>query len=64
MSAASYKIGSKWLHLKTDTVYVIRAYCIIEATKTPAVLYQNAAGGPLWVRPSSEFFDGRFLIQT
>lgn len=48
-----------WRHLKTGGAYRIVGYTIIEATLTPAVIYQNAHGAS-FVRPCAEFFDGRF----
>lgn len=49
-----------WRHLKTGGAYRIVGYTIIEATLTPAVIYQNAHGAS-FVRPCAEFFDGRFV---
>lgn len=46
-------------HLKTGGLYrLISDQATIEATMTPAVVYEGS-DGKLWVRPKSEFFDGR-----
>lgn len=47
-------------HGKTGGLYRLTDQrVVIEATNTPAVVYE-AQDGTLWVRPSSEFYDGRF----
>lgn len=56
--------GTFWKH-KNGTVYVVETGCLIEATLTPAVMYYKAGTDPpfrvYWVRPLSEFKDGRFV---
>lgn len=54
--------GSRWKHLKTGNVYIAGETAIIEATMMPAIIYriENLYGGSWWVRPISEFLDGRF----
>lgn len=47
-------------HGKTGNLYQLRyRLAMIEATNTPAVIYEGQ-DGTLWVRPSAEFYDGRF----
>lgn len=54
-------IGTLWLHLKTNHLYVVVGDCLIEATCRPAVLYTLVGGGgPTWARDRDEFMDGRF----
>lgn len=50
-------------HVKTGKEYrLIDDDVMIEATMTPAVVYSAVlVGGGTWVRPKSEFFDGRFV---
>lgn len=57
-----YPIRYPWRHVKTGTVYVIRDLVYIEDGAVPAVCYsQLGVEDPIvWVRPASEFFDGRF----
>lgn len=48
-------------HVKTGGLYRIVAHGLIEADLTPAVIYQAKRDGSVWVRPASEFDDGRFV---
>lgn len=52
-----------FLHLKTSHVYEIVGLTVIEATMEPAVRY-CPLGLPEheFIRPASEFFDGRFKV--
>lgn len=58
---ASY-VGTTFLHVKTGRIYTIMGHCMIEATLEVGVLYMIAdnTSDTLWVRPYSNFFDGRF----
>lgn len=50
-----------WRHKKTGGLYVIITDNFqIEATLEQGVLYRNLSDGREWVRPKSEFMDGRF----
>jgi hypothetical protein len=50
-----------WQHVKSGGLYVIvDGHAIIETDATPAVAYRSLFDGQLWVRPTSEFNDGRF----
>lgn len=50
-----------WRHSKGG-IYEIIGFGIIESTMQPSVFYQAyPEGGPTFVRPCSEFFDGRFV---
>lgn len=53
---------SQWKHVKSGDTYTVRMHVIIEATLQPAVVYYKpyADSAETWVRPASEFFDGRF----
>lgn len=53
---------SDWKHLKSGTRYTVVAHSLIEATLEPCVIYIEAGNvdGVSWVRPTSEFIDGRF----
>lgn len=50
-----------WMHVKSGGVYRVSGECLIEATMTEAVIYQSLEDGQTWVRPSHEFYDGRFV---
>ncbi|MEP2639829.1 DUF1653 domain-containing protein [Roseobacter sp.] len=50
-----------WQHKKTGGLYrIITPDARIEATLECAVVYESLADGAIWVRPKSEFYDGRF----
>ncbi len=55
--------GQHYRHKKTGNVYVVLlADCRIEATNTEAVAYRRVedSAAPVWIRPYTEFADGRF----
>jgi hypothetical protein len=56
------KIGSRWLHLKRGTSYEVISLCTIEASEEVGVVYRAEISGATWVRPVSEFMDGRFHL--
>jgi hypothetical protein len=50
-------------HLKTGKNYVILMdNVLVESTGQPAIVYKSCDTGQCFVRPASEFFDGRFDI--
>jgi hypothetical protein len=53
-------IGSLWRHVKRGSTYTVRCMCIVEAAMVTSVCYQSTGDGTSWVRPLSEFMDGRF----
>lgn len=55
-------IGSRWLHVKSGNVYQVTGKALREADLEPVVTYTRSDAGwhPAWVRPLSEFLDGRF----
>ena len=56
----SYAAQFKPTHLhKKGRYYQVIGEGIIEESCTPAVIYKNDAG-MTWIRPSEEFYDGRF----
>ena len=58
---------SEWRHLKTDNVYSIVDYAVTsDDALTPTVLYtpleeKDRIYPVIFVRPASDFFDGRFV---
>ncbi len=55
------KYPGMWVHQKTQQNYVILGFGIIEKTMEPAVIYAEYSNRThTWIRPCSEFFDGRF----
>jgi hypothetical protein len=60
MLALDAPVSSLWRHRKGGT-YRIVGHAMIEASMTPAVIYESLSGDAgLWVRPGDEFLDGRF----
>jgi hypothetical protein len=53
--------GMEVRHVKTGGDYTVMCEALIEATMTPAVVYRSAHDGKVWVRPTKEFCDGRFV---
>lgn len=53
-------VGTVWRHKKRGSLYTVMGSCHIEATQTLALLYYASADESWWVRPVSEFLDGRF----
>lgn len=50
-----------WIHIKTGGHYKILHHGLFENSMKPMVIYQSYDGtGPVWIRPSEQFFDGRF----
>lgn len=54
MSKTIYK------HVKTKGEYEIVCFANLESPVRPVVVYRNLVTQEVWVRPSEEFFDGRF----
>ncbi|RYX83987.1 DUF1653 domain-containing protein [bacterium] len=49
-----------WRHVKhPEDWYHVECLATLEKDLTPVVVYKNEAG-KVWVRPLSEFMDGRF----
>jgi hypothetical protein len=53
------KIGSRWRHRK-GALYEVVSNARLEGTLEAVVVYRDEAVGMTWVRPLSEFIDGRF----
>lgn len=60
-AAAGIYPGMEVKHLKTGGMYVVVCEAVIEATMTKAVVYRSIKDDCVWVRPASEFCDGRFV---
>ena len=50
-----------WTHVRTNDVYELLMPAVIEATQQAVVVYRSLVTGIRWVRPSTEFYDGRFV---
>lgn len=49
-------------HKKTSGIYNVIAYGKLEKDETPVAIYEQYWEGRVWVRPISEFEDGRFEL--
>lgn len=56
---SSQSLFGWWIHKKTGHRYEIVTFGLIEATLEPSVVYRSDKG-QVWIRPVTEFFDGRF----
>jgi len=50
-----------WRHKKTGKTYTISEIGVQEADGEILVVYRGVGEFVVWVRPASEFFDGRFV---
>lgn len=54
-----------WRHKKSDYRYIVITHALLENDLSTVVVYQRADDcGPVWVRPLSEFLDGRFIQEN
>lgn len=53
-------VRSKWVHGKTDKLYVVSSHSIRESDTEMLVIYISMGTGMPWSRPVTEFLDGRF----
>ena len=50
-----------WQHKKTGGLYrIVERCCLREADLEPMIVYESLFDAQAWVRPASEFMDGRF----
>lgn len=54
---------SFYLHNKTSGLYVVICEAKRESDQEPMIIYRKVGTDEKWVRPASEFFDGRFAKQ-
>jgi len=58
-----FKDGNLVKHVKSGGFYRVLSNNVLnEADKTKMVVYLSLQDGVIWVRPSSEFNDGRFVL--
>lgn len=64
--AAIIVVGTRVRHRKRGSTYVIRHFGTLQMEgpqdMASMVIYQGEEDGRVWVRPWSEFFDGRFEV--
>lgn len=58
---AEIVIESQWMHAKRGSLYWVQAVGIREEDGVPLVVYRDSDTGTCWVRPVSDFLDGRFV---
>lgn len=56
------KSGKIYRHVKTGCYYALLDDGLNEADLTNVCVYRSLQDGKIWVRPSNEFFDGRFVL--
>ena len=60
--------GPRWRHKKRGTTYRVLHEGTMSSAKVsvvddePMVVYQAESDGRIWVRPTAEFYDGRFEV--
>lgn len=59
-STATLHAPVNYRHVKSGGLYRLLSLGLLEATLEPMVVYQNIKTCEVWIRPQSEFFDGRF----
>ncbi len=52
--------GERWRHQKTGGVYTVLQHATNEADRKDVVIYRDETDR-VWVRPTVEFYDGRFV---
>lgn len=57
-------MSTVWIHLKTGGYYTVVCEGVEEATGEHVVIYRSLADDKVWVRPSLEYYDGRFVLMT
>ncbi len=55
--------GKIYRHVKTGGYYELLDEALNEADLTNVCVYRSLHDGKIWVRPSDEFFDGRFVLE-
>lgn len=54
-------VGSLWKHKKTSTIYTVKDIAILESDLSLVLSYKELGASKVhWIRPLSEFLDGRF----
>lgn len=57
------EMSEVWLHEKTGGLYIVVTDALLESDATTnMVVYKSLVSGQCWVRPASEFHDGRFQL--
>lgn len=54
------KFSKIYRHVKTSNLYVIVCHGKVESNLEGVVIYKSLNSDDVFVRPSSEFYDGRF----
>ena len=54
---------SLYIHQETGGKYVVICEAKRESDQEPMIVYRRVGTDEKWVRPASEFFDGRFVNQ-
>lgn len=55
-------VGGRYRHVRTGGVYDVICYAKRESDGAEMAVYWNPVSEEAWVRPKSEFHDGRFEL--
>ncbi|WP_321362619.1 DUF1653 domain-containing protein [uncultured Celeribacter sp.] len=58
---AHFQQSEIWQHVASGGLYTVIAHGQREDDLTPVTIYKSLWDGAIWVRPTSEFEDGRFI---
>jgi len=53
-------LKTTYKHVRTNRIYCLLMHASDKATGEEVVVFQSVKTGRVWIRPSQEFFDGRY----
>jgi hypothetical protein len=53
-------LTTTYKHLRTNRIYALLMHASDKTTGEEVVVFQSVKTGRIWIRPSREFFDGRY----
>ena len=55
-------LNAMYKHLQTGRIYCLLMHASDKTTGEEVVVYQSVKTSRVWIRPSREFFDGRYVV--